>query len=131
MVLSGGVRTIPPPPDKNCEVLAIFIVLEQNDITSAREAFDAFLERYPYCYGYWKKYTDLEKKNNNTEEAEKVCNLMQSYKASMIYGLVIFDPLKCLSHLKNIFFYFNPFLSHFNFHLLEVVLLPRPSTSSW
>lgn len=32
------------------------------DIDDGREAYDAFLHRYPYCYGYWKKYADLEKR---------------------------------------------------------------------
>ena len=32
------------------------------DIDDGREAYDAFLFRYPYCYGYWKKYADLEKR---------------------------------------------------------------------
>merc|ERR1712226_1038758 len=34
-----------------------------------REAYDQFLFRYPYCYGYWKKYADFEKKKG--EEPEK------------------------------------------------------------
>jgi len=41
-------------------------------LVDAREAYDAFLERYPYCYGYWKKYADMEKQNGNYEIAEKV-----------------------------------------------------------
>ena len=45
----------------------------QNDLTAAREAFDAFLAKYPYCYGYWKKYADMEKKYENLEHTEKVC----------------------------------------------------------
>ena len=45
----------------------------QNLIEAAAEAFDSFLERYPYCYGYWKKYADMEKRRNRLEEAEKVC----------------------------------------------------------
>ena len=32
------------------------------DIDDGREAYNAFLFRYPYCYGYWKKYADLEKR---------------------------------------------------------------------
>ena len=34
----------------------------------AREAYDAFLNRYPYCYGYWKKYADYEKRNGGAKE---------------------------------------------------------------
>lgn len=47
-------------------------ILFQRNLDAAREAFDAFLARYPYCYGYWKKYTDLEKKHDNFSEAEEV-----------------------------------------------------------
>ena len=45
----------------------------QIDVGRAREAFDAFLERYPYCYGYWKKYADLERKHNDFDKAIEVC----------------------------------------------------------
>jgi len=41
-------------------------------LDEAREAYDAFLERYPYCYGYWKKYADMEKQIGNFEKAEQV-----------------------------------------------------------
>merc|ERR1711981_1436536 len=33
-----------------------------------REAYDQFLFRYPYCYGYWKKYADFEKKKGGAPE---------------------------------------------------------------
>lgn len=45
----------------------------QNKLSSARQAFDAFFKRYPYCYGYWKKYADMERKNDNIERAKEVC----------------------------------------------------------
>jgi pre-mRNA-processing factor 39 len=41
-------------------------------LEAARPAFDGFLAKYPYCYGYWKKYADMEKKYNNIKEAEQV-----------------------------------------------------------
>lgn len=44
----------------------------QNQLLPAREAFDAFLARYSYCYGYWKKYADFEKRNGTAEECEQV-----------------------------------------------------------
>ena len=37
-----------------------------------RKAFDAFFLHYPYCYGYWKKYADIEKKHDNIQVAEEV-----------------------------------------------------------
>ena len=44
----------------------------QNDIPAATKAFDAFLAKYPYCYGYWKKYADLHKKHEDLVAAEQV-----------------------------------------------------------
>ena len=38
---------------------------------TVRKAYDAFLSHYPYCYGYWKKYADLEK---DQDKAEQVIN---------------------------------------------------------
>ena len=37
-----------------------------------RSVLKAFLARYPYCYGYWKKYTDLEKKRGTAELCQEV-----------------------------------------------------------
>ncbi|XP_037943449.1 pre-mRNA-processing factor 39-like [Teleopsis dalmanni] len=34
----------------------------ESDAEAAREAYDAFLSLYPYCYGYWRKYADYEKR---------------------------------------------------------------------
>ncbi|VVC31593.1 Tetratricopeptide-like helical domain,HAT (Half-A-TPR) repeat [Cinara cedri] len=42
------------------------------NIEAAREAYDAFLDLYPYCYGYWRKYADYERKNGTKENCEKV-----------------------------------------------------------
>ncbi len=44
----------------------------QEDVESAVEVYKEFLMRYPYCYGYWKKYADYLKKRSTLEEAEKV-----------------------------------------------------------
>lgn len=40
---------------------------------AAREAYDAFLSHYPYCYGYWRKYADYEKRKGNKKKCEEVC----------------------------------------------------------
>lgn len=45
---------------------------QENNAENAREAYDKFLELYPYCYGYWRKFADFEKRNNNKEECEVV-----------------------------------------------------------
>ena len=45
----------------NCLIFR-FVLLHQGDLESGRTAYDSFFGRYPYCYGYWKKYADLEKR---------------------------------------------------------------------
>lgn len=50
-----------------------FVPFIQNDIEAAREAYDAFLAHYPYCYGYWRKYADYEKRKGNKKKCEEVC----------------------------------------------------------
>ncbi|KAL0269665.1 UNVERIFIED_CONTAM: hypothetical protein PYX00_007316 [Menopon gallinae] len=45
---------------------------QENEIEAAREAYDAFLAHYPYCYGYWRKYADFEKRKGNNEKCEEV-----------------------------------------------------------
>lgn len=53
-------------------ILMILSVSLQNLLMAARKSFDVFFLRYPYCYGYWKKYADLEKKHGNIQVAEEV-----------------------------------------------------------
>jgi hypothetical protein len=49
----------------------------QKKLDQARKAYDAFFEHYPYCYGYWKKYADMERKQAGPEKAMEVmfCSL--------------------------------------------------------
>ncbi|XP_029468338.1 uncharacterized protein LOC115097047 isoform X2 [Rhinatrema bivittatum] len=47
-------------------------VEQENDIYAVRRAFDAFLSHYPYCYGYWKKYADLERRFDCLQESGEV-----------------------------------------------------------
>ena len=49
----------------------------QNDVDSGREAYDAFFTYYPYCYGYWKKYADLEKRHSDLTRALEVSTVMK------------------------------------------------------
>lgn len=46
--------------------------LFQTDVEAAREAYDAFLSHYPYCYGYWRKYADYEKNKGDRNKCEEV-----------------------------------------------------------
>ncbi|XP_063294118.1 pre-mRNA-processing factor 39-like [Pelobates fuscus] len=44
----------------------------QTTLIGNRRIYHAFLTRFPYCYGYWKKYADLEVQFKNQELAEEV-----------------------------------------------------------
>ncbi|XP_071334958.1 pre-mRNA-processing factor 39 isoform X3 [Trachinotus anak] len=60
------------PEDFNGWVYLLQYVEQENVLTAMRKAFDVFFLRYPYCYGYWKKYADIEKKHGNIQVAEEV-----------------------------------------------------------
>uniref|UniRef100_A0A674AL81 PRP39 pre-mRNA processing factor 39 homolog (yeast) n=1 Tax=Salmo trutta TaxID=8032 RepID=A0A674AL81_SALTR len=60
------------PDDFNGWVYLLQYVEQENHLGVVREAFDAFFLRYPYCYGYWKKLADTEKKHGNAQVAEEV-----------------------------------------------------------
>jgi len=47
-------------------------VLQSDDISDLREAFDEFLSYYPFCYGYWKKYADALFKSGDIRAAKEV-----------------------------------------------------------
>merc|ERR1712013_45526 len=44
----------------------------ENNLPAAEAVFRCFLRYYPYCYGYWKKFADIEKKHGNHDRAEQV-----------------------------------------------------------
>lgn len=46
--------------------------IRQSDVEAAREAYDAFLSHYPYCYGYWRKYADYEKRKGSKKKCLEV-----------------------------------------------------------
>lgn len=50
----------------------IFLSSPQSHVTASRRALEAFLVRYPLCYGYWKKYADLERRAGYNDKAEEV-----------------------------------------------------------
>ncbi|KAM8826905.1 pre-mRNA-processing factor 39 isoform 1-T1 [Synchiropus picturatus] len=86
------VQEIAPPPEpplpmeferlfKGCQenmedfngwVYLLQYVEQENMLEPVRKSFDLFFERYPYCYGYWKKYADIERKHGNIHVAEEV-----------------------------------------------------------
>ncbi|KAF7707505.1 pre-mRNA-processing factor 39 [Silurus meridionalis] len=46
---------------------------QEGHLRASRQALNAFLVRYPLCYGYWKKYADLERRAGHNDKAEEVC----------------------------------------------------------
>jgi len=44
----------------------------KNDLEAGPEAYEGFLKRYPYCYGYWKKFADFEKRNGTAERVMEI-----------------------------------------------------------
>ncbi|XP_061609529.1 pre-mRNA-processing factor 39 isoform X2 [Phyllopteryx taeniolatus] len=60
------------PEDFNAWVYLLQYVEQENILEAVRKSFDIFLLRYPYCYGYWKKYADIEKKHGYIHVAEEV-----------------------------------------------------------
>lgn len=65
---------------------------------AAREAYDAFLSHYPYCYGYWRKYADYEKRKGNKKRCEEVCtikdtsNIFEYIGFSYTYLIILQSP---------------------------------------
>ncbi|XP_015440277.1 PREDICTED: pre-mRNA-processing factor 39 isoform X1 [Dufourea novaeangliae] len=71
---------------------------QENDAEAAREAYTKFLERYPYCYGYWRKFADYEKKKGNPENVQRVFD--QGLKA---ISLSVDLWLHYINHCKTVY----------------------------
>lgn len=50
------------PSDFNTWTQLLQLVEQRAKLSISRRVFDTFLSHYPNCYGYWKKYADLEQK---------------------------------------------------------------------
>ncbi|KAI1237426.1 hypothetical protein IHE44_0013499 [Lamprotornis superbus] len=59
------------PQDFTGWVYLLQYVEQENHLPAARKAFDRFFSHYPYCYGYWKKYADLEKRHDNVKQSDE------------------------------------------------------------
>ncbi|XP_017545618.1 pre-mRNA-processing factor 39 isoform X2 [Pygocentrus nattereri] len=46
---------------------------QEGHMTASRRALNAFLVKYPLCYGYWKKFADMERRAGHNSKAEEVC----------------------------------------------------------
>ncbi|XP_064085220.1 pre-mRNA-processing factor 39-like [Macrobrachium nipponense] len=61
------------PNDFQAWTLLLQHIDQVSDLESGREAYDGFFARYPYCYGYWKKYADLERRKGTKDTTLKSC----------------------------------------------------------
>ncbi|CAH8438557.1 unnamed protein product [Schistosoma bovis] len=60
------------PTEFSVWISLLDLVEKQQNIEYARQAFDAFFKRFPYCYGYWKKFADMERHKGNKEKCLQV-----------------------------------------------------------
>lgn len=65
-------------PSNGITFIPTFPLSPQTDVIAARDAYNAFLGHYPYCYGYWRKYADYEKNKGDRSKCEEVSVLKQS-----------------------------------------------------
>ncbi|XP_039504709.1 pre-mRNA-processing factor 39 isoform X2 [Pimephales promelas] len=65
--------TIDNPQDFNSWTDLLQYCEQEGHIQASRQALNAFLVRYPLCYGYWKKFVDLERRAGHNDKAEEVC----------------------------------------------------------
>ncbi|XP_075902884.1 pre-mRNA-processing factor 39 [Nelusetta ayraudi] len=61
------------PPDFTSWTDLLQYCEQEGQVAASRRALEAFLSRYSLCYGYWKKYTDLERRAGDNDKAEEVC----------------------------------------------------------
>ncbi|XP_058876675.1 pre-mRNA-processing factor 39 [Acipenser ruthenus] len=61
------------PVDFSAWTSLLQYIEQEGHMSAARKAFDSFLSRYPYCYGYWKKWVDMERRSGFINKAEEVC----------------------------------------------------------
>nr|XP_039271268.1 pre-mRNA-processing factor 39-like [Styela clava] len=48
------------------------LVEQENKSPLARRAYNGFFKRYPLCYGYWKKFSEMEKRHGNYVRAQRI-----------------------------------------------------------
>lgn len=83
------------PSDFTAWTYLLQYVEQENDIEAAREAYDAFLANYPYCYGYWRKYADYEKRKGNKKKCEEVSQMNFDFNGLVLIGKCIYTVVVC------------------------------------
>lgn len=68
----------------------------QGHVISSRRALEAFLARYPLCYGYWKKFADLERRAGDNNIAEEVNHEFMTLSVLLHTDEMNFSELKLM-----------------------------------
>jgi len=84
------------PSDFTAWTYLLQYVDTNGEVWQVREAYDAFLRLYPYCYGYWKKYADYEKRKGD----DKAACLLVFERGLAAVPLSVDLWLHYLSHVK-------------------------------
>ncbi|KAH7720376.1 pre-mRNA-processing factor 39 [Aphelenchoides avenae] len=56
------------PEDFDAWTRLITLSETQDDERAIREVYEAFLRRYPYCYGYWRKFAEMERRHHHYDK---------------------------------------------------------------
>ena len=80
----------------------IALVEELDDVKLAREVYEPFLGKFPYCYGYWRKYADFELRHHSFDKAAEVYERgVTETPLSVDLWLSYFDFLKDIASNAN------------------------------
>lgn len=60
------------PNDFDAWTKLLQYVEQKDDLNLAGDAYEAFLKLYPFCYGYWRKFAEFEKRHKRYEKALNV-----------------------------------------------------------
>uniref|UniRef100_F6SSP8 Suppressor of forked domain-containing protein n=1 Tax=Ciona intestinalis TaxID=7719 RepID=F6SSP8_CIOIN len=60
------------PHDFTAWTYLLQLVEQDRKMALARRAYNNFFKRYPLCYGYWKKFSEIERKKGNLIKAQVI-----------------------------------------------------------
>jgi len=60
------------PQDFTAWTYLLQLVEQEGKLPLGRRSYNSFFKRYPLCYGYWKKFSEFERKHSNLERAQKI-----------------------------------------------------------
>ncbi|CAB0011294.1 unnamed protein product, partial [Nesidiocoris tenuis] len=88
------------PSDFNGWTYLLQYVDQENDVEATRDAYDCFLAMYPYCYGYWRKYAEYEKRQYSVDSESNCTRIYQKGLAAVPLSVDLW--IHYLGHCKSI-----------------------------